>query len=216
VTANQRFGMFAKYWAAGRVKTRLARNVGAQAAAGLYLAFLETLLRRFQDQDQAELVFTPERCRPSFGQLVSATVPRIEGPVSFADVIAAVSPAVVNISVEKLTRTSFSGGQPSRGLPEGTPFDEFFGRFFNGPQGGMPERRAQALGSGFIVSADGYIVTNNHVVADSDTVTVILADGSELEADVVGIDERTDLAVLKIAHADDLPFVERPAVDKCQ
>ena len=142
-------------------------------------------------------------------QTSNAAAPRIQGPVSFADVIAAVSPAVVNISVQKVTRTNFSGNRESRGqLPEGVPFNEFFGRFFNGPQGGMPERRSQALGSGFIVSADGYIVTNNHVIADSDVVTVLLEDGSELEANVIGVDERTDLAVLKVTHDASLPFVE--------
>ena len=139
------------------------------------------------------------------------SVPAIEGPVSFADVISAVSPAVVNISVQKLTRTRFSGSQrPGERGPDTLPFGEYFGRFFDGPGGGaMPqERRSQALGSGFVVSPDGYIVTNNHVISNSDEVTVILESGDELTAEVVGVDERTDLALLKVDHPVELPFVQ--------
>ena len=139
-------------------------------------------------------------------------VPAIQGPVSFADVVSTVSPAVVNISVEKVSRTGFSGGPGGRmQIPEGAPFGEFFGRFFEGlpGQNGAPvERRSQALGSGFIVSPDGFIVTNNHVIANSDAVLVILENGDELEADVVGTDPRTDLALLQVEHDDALPFVE--------
>lgn len=141
-------------------------------------------------------------------------VPAIQGPVSFADVVSAVSPAVVNISVEKVNRTSFSGAPGGQmRSPEEMPFGEFFGRFFEGlpgqMRGGAPvERRSQALGSGFIVSADGYIVTNNHVIADSDGVLVVLESGDELQAEVVGTDQRTDLALLKVEHHEDLPFVE--------
>ena len=146
-------------------------------------------------------------------------VPAIEGPVSFADVVSAVSPAVVNISVEKISRASFSGvprGMNPGGPNSGTapmPFGEFFGRFFEGVpgpnRGGNPfEQRSKALGSGFIVSADGYIVTNNHVIADADSVQVLLENGDELEAEVLGTDPRTDLAVLKVDHDGELPYVE--------
>jgi serine protease Do len=142
-------------------------------------------------------------------------VPAIQGPVSFADVVSTVSPAVVNIAVDKVSRTSISGGPGGRSLgPEGMPFGEFFGRFFEGLPGqkngrAMPyERRSQALGSGFIVAADGYIVTNNHVIADADAVLVVLESGDELEAEVVGVDARTDLALLKVSHDGDLPYVE--------
>ncbi len=138
-------------------------------------------------------------------------VPTIQGPVSFADVVDAVSPAVVNIAVQKVTRTGFSGNRTR--TPEVMPFGEYFGRFFEGLPGqnrdSQPlERRSRALGSGFIVSADGYIVTNNHVIADSDEVLVVLEGGDELEAEVVGTDPRTDIALLKVDHAAPLPFVE--------
>lgn len=133
--------------------------------------------------------------------------PTFAGPVSFADVIETVSPAVVNISVDKVspmlpTQLPDFGGQ-------GSPFDEFFGRFFGFP--GVPgqprERHSQALGSGFIVGADGYIVTNNHVIADSDGVIVILEGGEELEAEIVGTDPKTDLALLKVDADRSLPYV---------
>jgi serine protease Do len=137
-------------------------------------------------------------------------VPAIEGPVSFADVVSAVSPAVVNISVQKLSRASFSGRSRTPGMaPETSPFGEFFGRFFEGPNAPAPqEPRGQALGSGFIVSPDGYVVTNNHVIADSSAVLVVLESGAELDAEIVGTDTRTDLALLKVEHDGALPYVE--------
>jgi len=141
----------------------------------------------------------------------AVSVPAISGAVSFADVVAAVSPAVVNISVQKVSRTGFSdaGGQGMR-PPENLPFNDFFDRFFGGPGGpGMPsERRSQALGSGFIISPDGYVVTNNHVISDASDVKVILEGGDELAAEVVGADTRTDLAVLKVSYDGNLPYVE--------
>jgi len=114
------------------------------------------------------------------------------------------SPAVVNISTEQ-------NASSRRGRNSGNEqLDEFFRRFF--PDGGGPEgpgrRNApRSLGSGFIVSADGYILTNNHVVADADKIIVRLNDRRELEAELIGADERSDLAVLKI-EAKKLPVVK--------
>jgi serine protease Do len=111
--------------------------------------------------------------------------------------------AVVNI------RTTRTADEPktAHGLPSDQELPEFFKRFFEQ----MPERRSppegQAIGSGFIMSADGYIITNAHVVADADSVTVRLRDRRELPAKVVGADERTDIALLKVA-ADGLPTVK--------
>lgn len=134
-------------------------------------------------------------------------VPVITGPVSFADVVEQVSPAVVNIAVEK------AGAPVPTGLPglsrRGTPFDEFFGRFFERPE--VPDSarrpRSQALGAGFIVDADGYIVTNHHVIEGADRVIVRFADGEEAEARIVGRDPKTDLALLKVDTGEALPFV---------
>ena len=144
-------------------------------------------------------------------------VPAVTNQPSFADLVEAVKPAVVSIVVES-ERTSAPRGREFNfqfpDLPDDHPFKDFFDRF--GEQFGapgtpprgrqMPPRRMMAAGSGFVISADGYIVTNNHVVQDATKVTVIFDDGEELEAKIVGTDERTDLAVVKIDGVTDLPF----------
>lgn len=119
---------------------------------------------------------------------------------SFADVVEMVSPSVVGIAITKEAAprptASFPGAE--RGLP-GSPFDEFFGRYFDmpgrTPQPGLP---SQALGSGFFVDDGGYIVTNNHVIDGASNITVVLHDGKELQASLVGTDAKTDLALLKV------------------
>ena len=134
---------------------------------------------------------------------VQNAVPVAGAPASFADLTEVLAPAVVNIS----TRQSITVPQAQNPF-EGTPFGQFFNRRGQGPQ----RREAQSLGSGFIVSADGYVVTNNHVVspdqsAELEEVTVTLPDGTEYEAELVGTDPSSDLAVLKITRAQPFPFV---------
>ncbi len=140
--------------------------------------------------------------------LVAAMPVRAAGaPESFADLAEQVSPAVVNITTSTLIASS-SGSQPI--LPEGSPFEEFFKDFLdrqgngdNAPQ----QRRSQALGSGFVISEDGYIVTNNHVIEGADEIQVEFTDGKVLEAKVVGADPVVDIAVLKVEAEAPLPFV---------
>ncbi len=126
-------------------------------------------------------------------------------PNSFADLAADVSPAVVNIT------TSMILNRPSDNLsvPQGSPFDDLFKQFTDRNNGGRPapERRGTALGSGFIISADGYVVTNNHVIKDADTIEIELRSGVKLPATIVGTDKRTDIALLKIEADSPLPFV---------
>jgi serine protease Do len=121
----------------------------------------------------------------------------------FSEIAAQQGPAVVNISVAASVKTAFSGFP---GLPQGElndPLQDFFKRFQEMPHGRIP---AMGLGSGFIVSSDGVVLTNAHVVADADEVTVRLTDKREFKARVVGLDKLTDVAVLKI-DAKDLPTV---------
>jgi serine protease Do len=126
---------------------------------------------------------------------------------SFADVVEQVSPAVVNIAVTKeaqtLPTTMFRGQRPGG---NNTPYDEFFERFFGAP--GMVPRESRpmrGLGSGFLIDESGYIVTNNHVIEGASNVVVLLEDGKELDATLVGTDPNTDLALLKVESDEPLP-----------
>jgi len=121
----------------------------------------------------------------------------------FSRLVQQYGPAVVNIAVDG--KAPAAEGTPQRPFDENDPFFEFFKRFqMPMPKGGAPRH---AMGSGFIVSADGYILTNAHVVADAADVTVKLSDRRELKAKVVGADRRTDVALLKI-EATGLPTVK--------
>jgi len=128
--------------------------------------------------------------------------------VSFADVIEAVSPAVVNIAVTKVesASTTWQFSTPRGPQDFQSPFD-FFQRFFEGDPRQF-QRRSEGQGSGFLIDASGYIVTNNHVAGDADEVTVTLQDGRKFDAELVGSDARTDLAVLKIEDDRNFPYVE--------
>jgi serine protease Do len=120
------------------------------------------------------------------------------GPASVADLAEGLLGAVVNVSTSQ--KMAGQPGVPMPQLPEGSPFQDFFDDFFQGPQGpnGAP-RRMQSLGSGFIIdAAEGIVVTNNHVIADADEIEVNFPDGSKLKAELLGRDTKTDLAVLKI------------------
>ncbi len=122
-------------------------------------------------------------------------------PVSFADLAESVSPAVVNIT----TSTTVAGRTDSApSMPEGAPFEDFFRDFFD--RNDRP-RQSQALGSGFVISEDGYIVTNNHVIEGADEILVEFFAGLELPATLVGTDPDTDLALLKVEPDATLPHV---------
>jgi serine protease Do len=140
---------------------------------------------------------------------------------SFAPLVKKVQGAVVNISVT--SRAAAPGGDdeqdtdneqgPQQGMPS-SPFDEFLRKFFEqqgqrfpGTPRPNPGVQRVALGSGFIIDPAGYVVTNNHVVANADKVSVVLQDGSKHPAKVLGRDTKTDLALLKIESAEPLPYV---------
>lgn len=133
------------------------------------------------------------------------------GPIltSYADLVAPLLPAVVNISTTTLIRTKgdFSQSPLDMPLSKGSPLEDFFKDFLDRMQPEGP-RNSTALGSGFIIDAEGHIVTNNHLVADADQITVILNDNTELKATLVGRDRRTDIALLKVNTDKKLPFVQ--------
>jgi serine protease Do len=142
------------------------------------------------------------------GVMLALSVPAAwaKGPESVAPLAAQLSPAVVNIGTSRMIG---GGGQPFPEAPEGSPLNEMFDDL-NPNQGQGPEamQEARSLGSGFIISADGLVVTNNHVVEGADQILVFLNDGTRLEAKLVGADTKADLAVLKVETDRDLPFVE--------
>lgn len=132
--------------------------------------------------------------------------PKSVGPPSFADIVEPLLPAVVNISTMSEHKKEKSAEMPD--IPKDHPYHDFFEHFFE-EQSKRP-MKSTALGSGFIISADGLVVTNNHVIADADEITVILhnKEKTELKAKVVGRDPRSDLALLKVEATGPLPFVE--------
>ncbi len=138
--------------------------------------------------------------------VMNRVVPMEGAPASFADLTEQLQPAVVNIATRQRVEVS-------RNPFAGTPFAELFNRR-DRRGGNQPQtREAQSLGSGFIISADGVVVTNNHVVAPNnratlEEITVTMPDGREYEAELIGADAASDLAVLKISSNDTFPFVQ--------
>ncbi len=125
-------------------------------------------------------------------------------PESFAGLAENVSPAVVNITTSTVVAAN-NNTMPM--VPEGSPFEDFFREFRDrGNNQGRP-RRTSALGSGFVISEDGYIVTNNHVIERADEIIIEFYEGGELEAEVIGTDPKTDIALLKVETDEALPFV---------
>jgi serine protease Do len=160
----------------------------------------------------------PAQVYQSYAEPVTVASPQVP---SFADVVSAVSPAVVSVRVKSDTTPAsddasngFSfGGRGFDELPDDHPLKRFFREFGGQMPNGRNQERAErnnrngnrqhymrpvAQGSGFFISEDGYLVTNNHVVADGSAYTVVMNDGTELDAKLIGKDSRTDLAVLKV------------------
>lgn len=154
-----------------------------------------------------ELAPTP--LTSAFAEEKQVEIAQPGGAVSFADVVEQASPAVVNISVTKISRSEPAAGFRSvpRGMPR-SPLEEFFGRFFEEPGFPQAPRRTEGAGSGFVIDSEGYIVTNHHVVSDTEKIVVTFTDGRQLDATIVGQDPKTDLALLKVDSDEPLPFVQ--------
>lgn len=142
--------------------------------------------------------------------VVTAPAAAAPAPDSFADLAERLSPAVVNISTTRAVQTvAGDPGDALPQLPDGSPLEDLFRRFFDRGPNAQPTPRAPqtALGSGFVISADGYVVTNNHVIDGANEITVTLQDERQLAADLIGRDPKTDLALLKVESPTPLPFV---------
>ena len=153
----------------------------------------------------------------TLGQVAPALAQTV--PASFADLAEKFSPAVVDITTSSVIAAP-ADGQPQ--VPPGSPFEKFFQDFMdkNGQGGGSPQQqqpeRSEALGSGYVISADGYIVTNNHVIEGADDIQIEMfgADHKVYKAKLVGTDLKTDVALLKIESPEPLPFVSFGDSDK--
>ena len=154
------------------------------------------------------------RCTHLFISLSAILIPIFLAPTAsavslpdFTDLIERNQAAVVNISIERKRQSgrNFPEGFDIPELPPDSPFNDFFRRFFQ-DQGNMQGYGSTAFGSGFIISEDGYIISNHHVIRDAGDVVVRLSDRREYDAEIVGSDERSDIALLKI-EAEDLPTV---------
>ena len=178
------------------------------------------------------LALFPALRRPALALVAAATIAfplaaqaQGRGPDKIADVAEAVIDAVVNISTSQTVTaggppTARGPGGPAGGLqvPPGSPFEEFFEEFFKNRRsdkgGGGQPRRVNSLGSGFVIDPSGVVVTNNHVIADADEISVILNDGTKLKAELIGKDTKTDLAVLKVSSDKPLKAVKFGDSDK--
>jgi serine protease Do len=134
-------------------------------------------------------------------------------PRSFADIAEGLLPAVVNISTTQTIKRPEGGDVPMPQFPPGSPFEDLFRDFLE--QQGAP-RKVTSLGSGFVIDPKGIIVTNNHVIDEADEITVTLADGDTLPADLVGRDPKTDIAVLRVKPKKPLSSVQFGDSDKAR
>jgi serine protease Do len=207
-------GRIARIWLAGRFSRNLAANPARsmrrpappaiRSEELTQVSLFSLSLRRSAVAALAALLLmvpagAPQGIRPAAAR---------PAPDSFADLADKLLPSVVNISTTQTLKPEkekqkerATPGRPQ--FPPGSPFEEFFKDFFNhdSPQSGRPEakpRKATSLGSGFVIDQAGYIVTNNHVIADADEITVKLQDDTEIKAELVGRDTKTDVAVLKV------------------
>lgn len=167
-----------------RFLTFLTTSIGAGLAAAFLIIVINPDLLK---DEQLDIKEAP-----------AANIPleRQTGPVSYADAVAKAAPAVVNIYTTKITTERV------------TPYfsDPFIQQFFGDSLSQIRRKRENSLGSGVIIDTDGYLLTNNHVIEGADAIRVVLASGQTLDADIIGVDKDTDLAVLKVDH-DNLPSI---------
>ena len=143
---------------------------------------------------------------------VNNEVRKVERPVGFADIVERVKPSVISVKVNLKEKSASNDDSDDSPFQPGSPMERFFRRF-GGPDGfpGMRGGRGRVVtgqGSGFFISADGYAVTNNHVVDSADKVEVTTDDGKTYSAKVIGTDQRTDVALIKVEGGTNFPFAK--------
>jgi len=154
---------------------------------------------------------SPQSLVPAFP--TAAAAESAQGPVGFGDLVEKVKPAVISVRVKLDANTVSSRREESSPFSQNSPMERFFRRFgtpdLNPEKGQQPNRRpVTGQGSGFFISADGYAVTNNHVVDHAKTVEVVTDEGKTLSAKVIGTDSRTDLALIKVDGRSEFPYVK--------
>jgi serine protease Do len=164
---------------------------------------------------KAAAVPAPPAVRPAAGATSVTVPPSVAArPQGYADLAERLLPTVVNISTSQtLRRRPTDNAAPAPQAPQGSPLDDFFKDFLD--RGNRP-RRVQSLGSGFIIDPAGYIVTNNHVIEGADEITVILSDMTSMPATLVGHDDKTDLALLKVNSKQPLSVAKLGDSDKAR
>jgi serine protease Do len=192
------------------------RRWGIGVVAVILLGLLFYGLRTERPRPGAAPGFTPQASRAiqppppvvapthDLSPKAATTAPAVP---NFVDLVQAVKPAVVSIRVKADVTPEITSGDGASPF-EGTPFERFFRQFGSPGQGQLPQQHqyAQGQGSGFFISADGYVVTNNHVIANSVKVEIVMDDGRVLDAKIIGADPKTDLALLKV-EGSKFPFV---------
>lgn len=138
--------------------------------------------------------------------LVSLMTGRAVAQQSFADLVERVQPAVVNITTNQIIKVPNRGQM--RQMPDNIPFGDMLDKFRNNRDDNAEPVERKSAGSGFIIDSEGYVVTNFHVVGEADSITIIMVNGDEYEATMVGGDRLTDLALLKIESEEPFPYVE--------
>src|SRR5215471_2254108 len=192
------------------MSTRVARDAGHRAFSKRRIVLLASAAGLGAGMLFADFGFTPGSTGSALFAPPYAHAQNAQRPVGFADIVEKVKPSVISVKVKMNAggdNLSLNDDNPLRG----TPFEDFFRRFgqpdtprFGDPQGrgprGTPQRRQYTLGqgSGFFISADGYAVTNNHVVDKAEHVDVTTDDGKTYTAKVIGTDDRTDIALVKV------------------
>ena len=169
---------------------------------GMYLLIGLSLVSLLAGVGMTEVI---ERAYPHGGSVQAAEVKSpasVQSLPDFAALAKKLGPSVVNVSTTQLRRTAQQGPSP---FGDDDSLDQFWQRFFGGRMPRGPQQRQKGLGSGFIIDRDGTIVTNYHVVDEAEKITVTLSDGRSFDGKVLGKDQKTDIAVIKISAPHDLP-----------